>query len=159
MTRIRIASLLALVVALPAAAGSSYLATQAHPAPCFTAGATGYRFSGAGEAGITVRIDDKAAHSDLRLQLVDDPAKADFMLIDGSGSDEACRGAAAIKSIRLDDHAREPDLTVALSRSPAPYKIFVRSQRFSARQAAALFAVLWRGDKVAAARNNSFAHN
>jgi hypothetical protein len=34
-------------------------------------------------------------------------------------------------------------MTVALSREPADYKIYVRSATFSQQDAAALFAVIW----------------
>ncbi|MEJ2377428.1 MAG: hypothetical protein P8Y53_15495 [Pseudolabrys sp.] len=159
MTRIRIASLLALIVMSPVAAGAAYFVTHPHLAPCFAAGATAYRFAPSGKATVTVRIDNGVPHPDLRMQLVDDPAKADFVLVDGGGFDNACRSASAIESIRIDDHARKPSLTVALSRAPARYKIFVRSTRFSDRQAAALFAALWRKSGPAAVGNDTLARN
>ena len=42
-----------------------------------------------------------------------------------------------------------PDLTVALSREPADHKIFVQSANFTEQDAAALFAVIWRGSRLA----------
>jgi 4,5-dihydroxyphthalate decarboxylase len=39
--------------------------------------------------------------------------------------------------------AANADLTVALSRAPAAYKIYVRSASFSEQDAAALFVVIW----------------
>lgn len=91
-----------------------------------------------------VRIDNAAPHLELRTQLVDDPAKA---------------GATAIESIRVDNRARKPNLTVALSRAPVRYKIFMRSARFSDQDAAALFAVFKRNTGPAAVANNSLASN
>jgi hypothetical protein len=145
MTRSRIVTLLALIVALPAAATAAALWSV--PAkPCFVAGDTAYRFADSGPADLTVRIDNGAAHPDLRLQMVDDAAAADLVLVDDGESAAACTGR--IERIRLDDGARKPDLIVALSRAPAAHKIYVRSARYSARQAAALFAALWRGATI-----------
>jgi tRNA isopentenyl-2-thiomethyl-A-37 hydroxylase MiaE len=42
-----------------------------------------------------------------------------------------------------DAAALTPDLTVALSRADADYKVYVRSTSFSEQDAAALFAVIW----------------
>ena len=74
------------------------------------------------------------------MQLVDDSAAADFVLIDDGDAVNACTGLTAIQSIRLDPAAVNADLTVSLSRAPAAYKIYVRSASFSQQGAAALFA-------------------
>jgi hypothetical protein len=78
------------------------------------------------------------------MQLVDDSAAADFVLVDDSDTVNACICVSAIRSIRLDPGAANPDLTVALSRQPAAYKIYVRSASFSQQDAAVLFAVIWK---------------
>lgn len=148
MTRSRIAMLLALVVAVPAAtAGGSFF--SATPQPCFMAGAAGFRLTGSTAADYTVRIDSGAARADLHLRLVDDPALADFVLIDDGDSTEACREASEIKSIRIDATAAKPDMTVALSQQAADgdYKIYVRSAGFTEQDAAALFAVIWKNSR------------
>jgi hypothetical protein len=142
MKRTHIAALLVLVVAIPAAAASSFFSSS--DKPCFIAGTTGYRMSESSSANFTVRIDNTAAKPSLRMQLVDDPAAADFVLVDDSDTVNACTGATAIQSIRLDPAASKPNLTVALSRQPAAYKIYVRSASFSQQDAAALFAVIWK---------------
>ncbi len=80
-----------------------------------------------------MRINNAAPHPNLRLQLVDDPATADFVLVDDGDSSAACHDSGPVKSIRLDAAAAKPDLTVALSRKPAPYKIYVRSAAYSRR--------------------------
>ena len=59
MTRTHIASLIVLVVAVPAATAGSFFASSAKP--CFIAGAAGYRISGSASANFTVRIDNTAA--------------------------------------------------------------------------------------------------
>jgi len=138
MTRTQIASLLALMLAIPVAAGA-YFAPKAKP--CFVAGHAAYRVADTGSASVTVRIDNQALRPNLRMQIVDDPAVADFVLIDEDESN-VCSGA--VETIRLDSEASKPDLTVALSHDAAEYKIYVRSARFSTQDAAALFAVLWR---------------
>ena len=53
----------------------------------------------------------------LRMQLVDDPAAADFVLLDDSATANACADVSAIQSIRIDPAARAADLTVVLSRA------------------------------------------
>jgi len=145
MTRSRIAILLALVVAVPATAASSSFFTTP-PQPCFMAGAAGYRLTGAAAANYIVRVGESAAKPDLRLQIVEDPARADFVLLDDGDSADTCRDAGEIRSIRVDDAAAKPDVTVALSSQPAAddYKIYVRSAHFTERDAAALFAVIWK---------------
>jgi hypothetical protein len=142
MTRTQIASLMALVLAVPVAAGV-YFSPKAKP--CFVAGSAAYRVADSGAANVTVRIDNKAARPNLRMQIVDDPAVADFVLVD-DGESGVCDGA--VETIRLDSEARNPDLTVALSHEAADYKLYVRSPRFSAQDAAAFFAVMWRNARA-----------
>ncbi len=157
MTRTHIVSLMVLIVAVPAAAGSSFFASSAKP--CFIAGNAGYQLSGAASANTTVRIDNTAPKPSLRMQLVDDPAAADFVLVDDGDLDNACKAATAIKSVRVDPAAANPDLTVALSRAEADYKIYVRSANFSEQDAAALFAVIWQtARKTASGREFAERH-
>jgi hypothetical protein len=145
MTRTHIVSLLALVVAVPAAtAGAFFSSSSSSAKPCFIAGTTGYELTAAAAAAdATVRIDNAAANPSLRMQLVDDPAAADFVLVDDGDALNACKAMTAIKRVRLDATASAPDLTVALSRDPADTKIYVHSASFTEQGAAALFAVIW----------------
>lgn len=156
MTRTHIVLLLALVVAVPAAAGSSLfdagerpVRADENPPPCFNAGTAVYRFSAAANADYTVHIDNAAVHPDLRLALVDSPALADFVLLDDAVSADACRDAAAVKSIRIAPpiakSGDKPGLTVTLATQgrAGEYKIYVRSANFTAQDAAALFAAIW----------------
>ena len=151
MMRVRIVSLLALAIAVPAAAAAanSFSFFAAPAKPCFVAGTHAYRFAAKGSANFTVRIDNAAQHPNLRMQLVDDPATADFVMVDDGDSSAACRDSGMVKSIRLDAGAAKPDLTVTLSREPAPYKLYVRSATYSAQDAAALFAVMHRDTRGA----------
>ncbi len=82
MRRIHIVSMMALAVTIPAAAAGSYFASGKSAAiekPCFVAGNTGYRLASGDGAAHIVRIDNTAAHPNLRMQQVDDPAAADFV--------------------------------------------------------------------------------
>ena len=155
MTRTHIAALIVLVVAIPAATAGSFFASSAEP--CFIADASGYRISDSASANFTVRIDNAAEKPDLRMQLVDDAATADFALVDDADTVNACTGATAVQSIRLDPDAANADLTVALSRAPAAYKIYVRSASFSQQDAAALFAVIWQTAGKTAGSGREFA--
>lgn len=142
MTPRRIVSVLmpAIVVPIVAVAALSFFTPQ--PKPCFVAGTHAYRLADSGNAQVTVRVAKAAARPDLRLQLVNNPAVADFVLVDDGDKPAACHDAGPIKSIRLDNASANPDLTVALSQAPAPHKIYVRSAHYTAQDAAALFAVM-----------------
>ena len=142
MTRRRLVSLLGWAVAVPAAAIAALSFFTSPPKPCFVAGTHAYRIAGAENANVTVRVDKTAAHPNLRMQLVNDPAAANFVLVDDGDSTAACRSIGAVKNIRLDADAAKPDLTVALSDKSAPYKIYVRSAHYTPQDAAALFAVM-----------------
>ena len=158
MTRTRIAALIVLIVAISAATAGSFFPPSDQP--CFIDGASGYRITDSASANVTVRVDNTAAKPDLRMQLVDDAAVADFVLVDDADTVNACTGAAAIRSIRLDPAAAKADLTVALSRAPADHKIYVRSASFSQQDAAALFAVIWKtAGKTAGSRRDFAARN
>src|ERR1700719_3326144 len=151
--------LLGLVLAVPVAA-------QAFLPPkhlCFSAGAAAYQLSAsARDPDFKVRIDSRAAHPDLRMQLVDDPTTADFVLVDdfdGADSD-ACHGS--LKTIRVDDDEQRPDLTINLAADgdAADFKLYVRSARYSHDDAAALFGVMWRAPRLRdlGARHLATAH-
>lgn len=150
MIRIHVGLLITLVVAVPAATAGSLFASSTKP--CFVTGDTGYELTGAASANFTVRIDNAAARPDLRIQVVDDAATADFVLVDDSDAAEACQAAGAVKSIRIDPAAAKADLTVTLSRAAADTKIYVRSVNYSEQDAAALFAVIWQDARKAGMR-------
>ena len=152
MKRAHVISLMALAVAVPAATAGSFFSPSASPAkPCFAAGNAAYELSSSAAADYIVRIDNAAAKPSLRLQLVDDPAAADFVMVDDGDATQACSGAASLKTVRVDAAAEQPDLTVTLSRADADTKIYVRSASFSEQDAAALFAVIWQNTRRAGA--------
>lgn len=155
MRRDHLGLILALVVAIPAGiagtfyclSGNSLTGKTAAAKPCFIAGNTGYQFASGqfsnDPARHTVRIDNDAAKPNLRMQLVDDPAAADFVLVDDSDATAACNGVTAVDIINIDNAAEKPDLIVAVSRAPAGYKIYLHSENYSEQDAAALAAVIW----------------
>lgn len=149
-------TLITLILAVSAAASSSFFAGQ-NIEHCFITGGDGYRIADHGPASYSVRIDNAAPQPGLRLQVVDDPATADFMLIDDSASANSCHDAATVNSIRVNAADADPDLTVSLSHEPAEHKIYVRSANFSERDAAALFAVMWRNAQNGKPPNHKFA--
>ena len=139
-------ALLGLVAAVPAAAHALLLPTTN---PCFTSGTATYRISAAAQApDYRVRIDNAAAHPDLRVGLVDQPEIADFVLVDDLDDVQgnACAASTPPKTIRVDAGEMLPDLTVSLGATDVAtdFKLYVRSARFSQEDAAALFGVMWR---------------
>lgn len=143
MRRSHTVALMAFIIAVPAAAAGSLLAPSSSK-PCFIAGNATYAFSGARSATHIVRIDNKTANPSLRIQLVDDPAQADFVLVDDTDAGRGCTNETVIESIRIDAAAVHPDLTVTLSRAAADHKIYVQSSSYTEQDAAALFAVMWK---------------
>ena len=142
MARLLIVLIVALV-AFPATAGAGPL-FAADRGPCFASGNVGYRFTNNSRADFTIRIEADAKSPDITVQLVDDAAEADFVLVEDGETADGCDGATAIRTIHVDAKASEPDLTISLSQHAAPYKIYASSREFSAQHAAALFAVMWK---------------
>jgi len=146
LDRIRKTLLLFAVIAVPAAAHSAFAPAQN---PCFVSGTSTFRLSPtASSPDYRVRIESHAARPDLRMQLVDRPEIADFVLVDDFGAAEstACRSSVPVKTVKVDPDARTPDVTVSLSADAADpdYKVYVHSARFSHQDAAALLAVMWK---------------
>lgn len=150
MRRAHVISLMTLVITVSAAMGASFFASnQTAAKPCFAAGNASYELSTSAGADYTVRVDNTATSPSLRMQLVDDPAAADFVMVDDDDATLACKAAVSLKTVRIDPAALEPDLTVTLSRAEADYKVYVRSASFSEQDAAALFAVIWQNTRRA----------
>ena len=144
MKRSQKSVLLGLVLVVPAAA-QAFLPPK-HP--CFAAGAASYQVSATAPApDYKVKIDNRAAHPDLRMKLVEEPTAADFVLVDDldAADGDACN-TSPLKTIRIDDAEKRPDLTISVAANlEAPdFKLYVRSLRFSHEDAAALFGVMWR---------------
>jgi len=118
MDRVRITVVLFLVAAIPAFAPPFFAAA---PALCFTSGSTTYRLADRpAAADYRVRIDNGAAHPDLRIGLVDDAETADFALVDDAATvGSACRSAGARKSVALVPADQPAEVTISLA--PAPH--------------------------------------
>jgi hypothetical protein len=157
MRRAHIVAMLGLIVAIPAAAAGSFFSSNAPAKPCFIAGNTGYEMSERSDADIIVRIDNAALTPNLRMQLIDDPSQADFVLVDDGETDDSCKAARTMRSVRLDPAASAPDLTIALSHDDAPYKIYLHSAHYTEQDAAALFAAIWRNARKTASAGREFA--
>ena len=146
MQRLHKSILFGLAIALPISAQGVQI-FQTPTQPCFAAGSATYRLSATAPApDYQVKIDNSAAHPDLHLQLVDDAAAADFVLVDDfdATASDACRTSLPLKTIRVNDQAPRADLTISLADGAAPdFKLYVHSARFSHEEAAALFGVMW----------------
>jgi hypothetical protein len=114
---------------------------------CLAAGSLTYRISrSASVADLRVKIDPQASNPDLRAQLVDDVASADFALVDDTSAAPAaaCARSGLNKIVRITTDPGPADLTVALSSEPAdaPLRLYVHSAWFGPEHAAALYAAM-----------------
>jgi hypothetical protein len=146
------------VIAAPVAAQSAFSTPELL---CFADGAATYRLApAAGLPDIRIRFDNQTPRPDLRMQLVDRPEIADFVLVDDYGGrpSTACRSSLPVKTVKVDAAAKSPDVTVALSADvTAPhYRVYVHSVRFSHQDAAAFLAAMW---KVAQRRERTATAN
>jgi hypothetical protein len=147
VNRLQKSMLLIAVIALPAAGHSAFAPKDL---TCFTSGAATYQIApNAITPDFRVRIAGEAAAADLRMQLVDRPELADFVLVDdfSAGGSGSCRSATPIRTVQLAEEA--PDVTVRLSAAPGPadFTLYVHSARFSHHDAAALLAAIWKAER------------
>src|SRR5689334_18626904 len=117
MTRSPLSVLLALAIAVPALTTAAVPYFTSKDSPCFSVGGSDYRLTAQRDADYTIKIVDAAAQPDWTVQIVADPATADFVLVDGAENFGACGDTRAIRTIRIDPQAREADLTIALASS------------------------------------------
>jgi hypothetical protein len=140
-----------ILLAAVAISGGAYSLLAPGPArPCFVSGAATFQIvADAAVSDFRVRIARDAPRPDLRMQLVDRPEIADFVLVDdGAGAESACPSSTPIRTVALDDQAAAPDVLVQLSPdNAADYRIYIRSARFSQHEAAALLAAIWKSDR------------
>jgi hypothetical protein len=150
VNRIRKTVVLVAVVAVPAAAHSTFA-----PAPnlCIASGTATYRLAPTASApDFRVRIERAAQHPDLRIQLVDNPALADFVIADdfsAASESTACQTTTPAKTVKVDTEAQKPDVVVNLAADIADpdYRVYVHSIRHSSQDAAALLAVMWKAQQ------------
>lgn len=102
----------------------------------------------------TVNIVRSAINPDIRLEIINDPLKADLIFLDSykKPNIKVCKGnslAPGVKTIKLMKNASFPDITVLISETPliSDYKIYIQSSIFSNFEAVALFAVIWKTNR------------
>jgi hypothetical protein len=157
MDRVRNFVILLMVAAIPAFAPPFFASA---PELCFTAGPITYRLvPQGGAADYRVRIDNTAAHPDLRVGLADDVESADFALVDDAAtlSGNTCHTAGALRTVTVVPADRQASVTISLTHAPqdADFTLFVHSARINHQDAAALFALMRHVEtarQVAAAR-------
>jgi hypothetical protein len=104
------------------------------------------------QADYKVMVTDYEIEPDLIIRLVGHPSLADLILADDLPASDrvVCRSPTRYRATTLyvARFVPQPDITIALNRRDrlADYTLFVDSKVFTAEQAAALFAVLWRRD-------------
>jgi hypothetical protein len=112
------------------------------PRPCITVGETAVEIAPLPwQAQLNVSFTTDPARATVRVQLVDGPEAADFVFVDDVDSDEAsaCAGTSMTRLVAIAATAAPTEPVIYLSQDDgADYRIFVRSNRFTAREAAAL---------------------
>jgi hypothetical protein len=149
MERLRRSLILIAVIAVPAAAHSTFAPANDL---CFASGSATYRLAPkAASPDYRVKIDNGAPQPDLRMVLVDRPEIADFVLADDFGTvpGNACKSAVPVRTVKVDSQAHAPDVTVSFAPGDTmpDYRVYVHSVRFSHQDAAALLAVLWKAQQ------------
>jgi hypothetical protein len=92
------------------------------------------------QAGFHVGFTDDPTRASARVQIVDQPELADFAVTDDADAAESAACAVSpARTIGIADSGTGADALIYLSRdADADYRIFVRSTRITAREAAAL---------------------
>lgn len=95
------------------------------------------------QAQLHVGFTDDPVRATVRVQIVDDPDAADFAVTDDAATDEpsACALAPTTRLVAIAEQPAATDPVIYLSHDDgggADYRIFVRSNSFTARDAAAL---------------------
>jgi hypothetical protein len=150
MNRIRKTLILLAVIAVPAAAHSTFTPQDDL---CFASGATTFRLSHkVSSPDYRIRIDNTAPRPDLRMQLVDRPEIADFVLADDYGAmpGTACKSPAPMKTVKVDSEAKTPDIVVSLAPGGdtfPDFRVYVHSIRYSHQDVAALLAAVWKAQQ------------
>lgn len=92
-----------------------------------------------------VSFTDDSDAATVRVQLVDRPELADFTVVDDIEASEqddedaaSCRITDATRYVAVAPHAHPSEPIIYLSDQPGDYRLYVRSKRLSAREAAAL---------------------
>lgn len=116
----------------------------AGPQPCIAAGDRVVQIAPAAwMAQLQVSFTDDPARATAQVQIVDDPDAADFAVSDDTGNDEqsACALGPEAQLVTIAAHPSGAEPVIYLTHDAditADYRIFVRSSKFTEREAAAL---------------------
>jgi hypothetical protein len=112
------------------------------PRPCITVGETSVQIAPSPwQAELNVSFTADPARATVRVQVVDSPEAADFTVVDDVDVEEAsaCEGIAPVRFVAITAAAAAMEPVIYLSQDTgADYRIYVRSKRFTPREAAAL---------------------
>ena len=110
--------------------------------PCIAIGDTSVQIASLPwQAQFQVSFTDDPAAATVRVQIADSAEAADFTVVDDvdSAEDNACEVTASTRFVAISANRAASGPVIYLSPDgPADYRIFVRSKRFTARDAAAL---------------------
>lgn len=110
--------------------------------PCIALGASTVEIATAPwHADLHVSFTDDPALATVRVALTDNAAEADFTVIDdvASGEENACAATPTTQFVAVSaEPVRTAPIIYLAQGGPADYRIFVKSNRFTAREAAAL---------------------
>jgi hypothetical protein len=111
--------------------------------PCIALGAAAVQIASAPwHADLHVSFTDNPARATVRVAISDNAETADFAVVDDVDAlqEEACEATPATQLVAISAHPSASAPVIYLTRDDggADYRIFVRSKRFSDREAAAL---------------------
>jgi hypothetical protein len=137
-----------LVAAVPVVAAAIIAAVETFdsPRPCIAVGAATLEIgSEPWHADLHVSFTDDPKLATVRVALTDNAAEADFAVVDDvqtgelRGEDNACATTPATQFVAVSAQpGRTAPVIYLAPAGPADYRVFVRSKRFTARDAAAL---------------------
>ena len=133
-----------LVSAVPLAVAAILARGELVPSarPCIAIGDTSVQIASLPwQAQFQVSFTDDPAAATVRVQIADSAEAADFTVVDDvdSAEDNACEVTASTRFVAISANRAASGPVIYLSPDgPADYRIFVRSKRFTARDAAAL---------------------
>ncbi len=133
-----------LVSAVPLMVAATFARGELLPGarPCIAVGDTSVQISSLPwQARFHVSFTDDPAAATVRVQIADSAEAADFAVVDDvdSPQDNACEVTASSRFVAIAAHPAASGPVIYLAPDgPADYRIFVRSNRFTARDAAAL---------------------
>jgi hypothetical protein len=134
--------LIAAVPLIAVAAIVARLEASSAARPCIPVGAGNVEIgSEPWHADLHVDFTDDPKLATVRVGLADSADMADFVLVDDGAEvdDKTCGATAATQSVAIAaDPTDRPALIYLAQDGPADYRVFVRSSRFSIRDAAAL---------------------